>query len=142
MIKQEKGRAITMGRSQWHIIGRGKVGWHADAPNVRSSGGDIEPRVWHVDGSRMAPYQETAREGAPVYDAIDADYEAFARFVIRGPMVDCNLAPDEWDKLGHDDPLPKSLDSVGVERYVNLLRARVPGVRFGRVHNGEIEWES
>jgi len=30
---------------------------------------------------------------------------------------------------------------VTVTTYVRMLRERVPGVRFGTVHNGEIIWE-
>ncbi len=128
---------------EYHIIGRGLAGWHADGVNVRSSGGDIEPRTWWTDGHIIPPYQASAVEGAPVYDASEADVGAYSRFVISGPMVDAKLAGDGWSPLGgvYDPDGPRALDYVGVERYIALLREDVPGVRYGRVHGDEIVWE-
>ena len=117
---------------EYHIIGRGLVGWHADGINVRSSGGDIEPRTWWTDGHIIPPYQAQAVEGAPVYDAAGADVDAFSKFVISGPMVNPGVPDDQGSG---------ALDYVTVATYVRMLRERVPGVRFGAVHNGEIVWE-
>lgn len=133
--------------TRWHIIGRGKAGWHAhgldDSGNeTTSSGGDIVERQWWADGHMIPPYQASAIDGAPVYDAEDAPYDLYASWVYRGPMVNVAIDPDGWSKLGHNDDAPHSLDYVGVERYIRLLRETVPGVRFGRVRNGAIEWES
>ena len=118
--------------TEYHIIGRGLATWHADGINVRSSGGDIEPRTWWADGHIIPPYQAQAIEGAPVYDAADADIDAFSKFVISGPMVNPGVTADQGSG---------ALDYVTVTTYVRMLRERVPGVRFGTVHNGEIIWE-
>jgi hypothetical protein len=127
---------------RWHIIGRGDAGWHAAGVNVTSSGGSIEAFAWWHDDHRVAPYQESAVDGAPIYDAQDADYAAFSHFVISGPMVDPRLDPDDWKPFRHNDPEPHALDYVGVERYIAMLRVAVAGVRFGRVRGGLISWET
>jgi hypothetical protein len=133
--------AVQTTEAKWHIIGRGLVGWHAEGVNVSSSGGDIEPRTWWADGHTIAPYQAAAIDGAPIYDASGADVDAFSRFVIAGPMVAPELTPDGWNKFGHDGAEPRALDRVGVQRFIALLRERVPGVRFGRVVEGAIVWD-
>ena len=138
--------------TRWHIIGRGLVGWHAagltdlgqgkDRPGATttSSGGDLLPYRY---GATPCPgYAAEAVDGAPVYDASEADARAFSQFVIKGPMVSAALEPDGWTKFGHSENRPRALDTVGTARYVRLLRASVPGVKFGRVEAGAVVWEA
>lgn len=132
---------MTATRTQWHIIGRGLNGWHAAAPLVSSSGGSLDPYVWHGNGTQQPGYAREAIDGCPVYDASEADVSAFSRFIISGPMCEPALPADGWRKFGHDDDEPKSLDTVGVGRYLAMLRAAVPGVRYGIIHGGEVVWD-
>ena len=75
-----------------------------------------------------------------VYDASEADSDAFAHLIFGGPMVNPDLPAYGWHKFGHDGDSPRALDDVGVGRYESLLRA-IPGVRFGRVVGGVVAWD-
>jgi hypothetical protein len=133
------------------VIGRGKAGWHAAAHNVSSSGGTL-------DG-----YLAQAAEGALVYDADGADYDAFSDLVISGPMVDPGLAPGTVRRftdgetaqamcgpgglegafkslaMAAQSPTYSGLDSVACDVYATLL-ATVPGVKIGYVRAGAVVW--
>ncbi len=122
---------MTTETREWHIIGRGLNGWHAAGINVRSSGGDIEPRVWWADGHTIPPYQANAIDGALVYDASEADIDAFSKHVIAGPMVNPALDTDEGTG---------ALQYVTVATMERLLRD-IDGMRLGHVQDGEIVWE-
>lgn len=150
-----------MSDQKWEIIGRGKAGWHANAKNVTSSGGDLNPYTYWT-GEKCSGYAKEAAEGALVYDAKDADENAFAALVISGPMVDPSLPPEAVNKFGGADaaaqmrpglagafgqladaaqsPTYSGLDYVGLGIYRRLLAA-VPGVKFGRVEGGIVVWE-
>jgi hypothetical protein len=98
-----------------------------------------------------------------VYDASEADYNAFVDLVIAGPISDPQLPPDAIVPFGAEQKqaalrmLPGlegafhrfaveaiaglgSLDRVGLGVYEGLLR-KVPGVRIGRVIDGSVAWE-
>ena len=135
----------------YSIIGRGKAGWHAAGHNVSSSGGTL-------DG-----YLKDARNGALIYDAHDADTDAFTHLVIAGPMVDPDLPPGGVRRFGDQDAAARmcgpggltgafktiatlaqdasysGLDYVACDVYETLLRA-VPGMKIGHVHNGTVVW--
>lgn len=140
-------RYCSLGRPgpSWGLIGRGLVGWHAAAVNVTSSGGHLDPEVWRTCGHITPGYAQQAPDGTPVYDASEADADAFAHFVIAGPMVNPALQGDEVHGImgfrGGADTEPRALDNVSVARYLRMLRERVPGVRFGTVRNGAVEWD-
>ena len=99
-----------------------------------------------------------------IYDAKDADPDAFTRLILSGPMVNPAMPP-----MGHDrfndryrlgtmaqglegafkalavetlsNPQYSGLDYVGVGIYRELLR-QVPGTKLGTIHEGgRIEWE-
>ena len=88
----------------------------------------------------------------------------FADWVYTGPMLNLNLQPHEIDHFGDKEMktllgmLPglqdgfkhiaaigmadiRSFDNVGLDVYLNMLRERVPGVKFGVVKNHKVEWE-
>jgi len=137
---------------RYGIIGRGKAGWHAAAHNMSSSGGTL-------DG-----YVAQAAEGALVYDADGADYDAFARLVISGPMVDPGLPAGGVHRFMDRESAARmagpggldgafqtlatlaqsesysGLDYVACDVYERLLRT-IPGVKIGHVRNGLIEWD-
>ncbi len=147
----------------WRIVGRGLAGWHAsgveEGNRVSSSGGSLEE------------YVAEAVEGAPVYDAEDADAGAFVHFTMAGPMDDATLPPGkvklfkEREKLAAMLPalgggfktigmmgLARepgegkyeglgSIDSVATDVWIEMLRRHVSGVRFGMVSGGRVEWE-
>lgn len=118
--------------NRWQLIGIGKAGWHANGVNVSSSGGTL------------GDYLKDAADGALVYDAEAAEYGPFAKFIIAGPIPAPELEPDGFQPLGGEDndpDQPRSLDRVGVARYIRLMRERCPGVQFGVVRNGQVEWE-
>lgn len=138
------------------IIARGKIGWHAegltkDGNRFSSSGGSLED------------YLKQAPDGTPVVDAIDADYGAFAKLVIDGPMLDLTLPKGTVSRFGKKDQetlammLPglgdafkviglgnlagfTSLDQVSLDIHLELKR-KIPGMKFGVVQNGKVEWE-
>ena len=149
---------------RYHVVGRGKAGWHAKGINVSSSGGDLENGVYWT-GAPTTGYRHQAVDGALIYDAKDADDAAFTRFVISGPMVDPSLDPEGVDRFGAEDRATAArmapsldgafgvlavmaqsdtfsgLDSVGVNVYRRLLR-QVPGIKIGTIRaGGIIEWE-
>lgn len=141
----------------WHIIGRGFADWHAQGickwGSASSSGGTLDK------------YAAEAADGAVAYDAHGADKAAFIAWTFAGPMADPTLPPDGARKCGADQRQVlagmapglsggfaalaaaaqsdtfSGLDSVGVELWAALFRARVPGVRFGRVAAGAVAWE-
>lgn len=146
------------------IIGRGKAGWHCDGTY-----GDDGRSRFSGSGGTLDSYAKEAPDGTPVYDADEADFDAFSQFVYRGPMVNPWLTAGMVEKFGEDDRkvllgmLPalqdgfrglaaatlaglSSLDYVAVDVYLQALRERCPGVRFGVVRkgaNGEarVDWE-
>lgn len=138
------------------IIGRGKNGWYADGHErgnkCSSSGGSLEN------------YLKEAEDGTCIYDAEDADYRTFADWVLKGPMLNTLLLPHEIDSFKDNDKktlfgmLPAlegafkglavialtdlgSLDYVGLDVYLTGMRARVKGVKFGKVLNHKVVWE-
>lgn len=141
---------------QWKVIGRGFNGWHAERKNCSCEG------RYRDDGGD--DFAREAVDGALVYDAKNADVNAFSALVIGGPMLDVGLEPDAIDSFSSQDrkaalemlpllgdgfkrwalaaqnPKCRSLDKVGVAVYEGLLR-QVPGIRFGHVLAGKIVWE-
>lgn len=135
----------------YKVIGRGKVGWHAQSESCSSSGGTF-------DG-----YVSKAEEGALVYDAEDADYGAFVKMTIAGPMLKLSLAAGQVQKFGELEREAMvrmapglggsaltiaamavcgltSLDFVALDIYEGLLR-NVPGMKVGHVRDGRVVWE-
>lgn len=124
----------------YQVIGRGFNGWHAEGLGASSSGGALEY------------YLADATEGALVYDASEADYDAFSRFVITGPMLNLSLEPFETRPFdGHDSLILEAsglkelaalggLDYAGIGLYETLLR-QVPGLKVGWVNDGNVFWE-
>lgn len=149
-------------KERFGVIGRGRVGWHAEVV-PRDTGGCITSGS--SQGGQFDEYVKHAIEGALVYDAASADYSAFAKMVIHGPMLNLRLAPDEYEPFGKaarallldvapsmdgsfqavaklaERPDFKGFDYVGVGIYEALLR-EVPGIRIGHVNNGAVVWES
>jgi hypothetical protein len=147
-----------MKQSKWGVIGRGKVGWHAAGMTEYHSYGSST-----ASSSRgsLDEYLKHAIDGCLVYDAENANYDQFVDLIIKGPLVDPNLAAEEHSALDREAaqrilpglggayvPLTKlalagftSLDKVGVKVYACLLR-NVPGVKVGWVREGKIEWET
>lgn len=140
------------------IIGRGKCGWHAS--------GISRWGTFSSSGGELAKYASEAPEGCPVYDAREADTDAFASLIISGPMVDARLSAGEIKPFGEKEKRAAlgmlgpgglsggyetlvamaiaglgSLDSVAPDVYIQLLREKVPGVRIGRVEEGRVIWE-
>jgi len=136
------------------LIGRGKVDWHSKGISngnwCSSSGGTLES------------YLKEADDGTRIYDAKEADYDSFASFVIKGPMVDPTLEPGQVSRFNEKKTilgmLPGlggdfktlgmmaladvcSLDFVAPDVYVQMLQEKVPGVKFGKVINHQIVWD-
>ena len=151
---------------KWQVIGRGKAGWHAKSLACSSSGGELEQRRYASGAVSPGPgYAAEALDGALVYDAEQADEAAFRDFVISGPMLDLHLPPGGVRRFGAEGRetarrmLPglagayrtlaavaqsesyTGLDQAGLGIWERLLRA-IPGVRFGRVRSGQVEWET
>ncbi len=126
------------------LIGRGQRGWHVSgksAPNCSFSG----------SGGTIEGYLSEAPEGCPVYDASEADAASFISFVVSGPMVNHDLASGQvsrWmapretrEDFGAVTEDLTGLDYVAVDVYLALLRAKVPGVKIGKVSGVGIAWE-
>lgn len=151
-------------RNVWHMIGRGKAGWHAsgimDGNKTSSSGGNLLPYMWTPTNEMQDGYAREAIENALVYDADEAPYDEFSKLVIAGPMFEALLG--EWEyELGILDHVHhilhpsdryaltieslkdlgiRSLSYIGVGIYEKLLR-NILNVKIGHVHNGECVWE-
>jgi hypothetical protein len=107
-----------------------------------------------VSGGTLESYLPDAIEGALVYDAVATDYETYAKHIISGPLLSCELGPDDIDRFSDGDTLARmapglsgafrgialhamttgcsSFDKVGIGIYERLLR-EIPGIRIGRV---------
>lgn len=114
------------------IIGRRKTGWFSEGIEEQS----VESSVCGVSllGGNLETYAKDAQDETPVYDAKDADNDAFTSFLREGPTLDVRAK---------DEPLKEHysvFDMVSINTYLALLR-KVPGVRFGKVMNGEVIWE-
>jgi len=153
-----------MTTTKWAVIGRGFNGWHAKGDGVSSSGGTLDGHTYWT-GAKVAGYAAEAVEGALVYDAENAEPNAFVSLVMNGPMVNPAIPPDAvhaFDQRGREslarmapalgggyktlaiaaqDDKFTGLDSVGVAVYERLLR-KVPGVKIGKVSNGAVIWEA
>ena len=137
---------MRYGETVYGVIGRGKAGWHATGKYWQGN------RWSHCSVSGMVGPDDHAgeAEGALVYDADAAPYDAFAHVVFSGPMADNTIpagmverAFGTWPRTFETyDPAspPRGLDSVAVDVYERILR-EVPGVRFGRVVSGKVVWE-
>ena len=126
-----------MNRPRWKIIGRGLVGWHAQSDNCSSSGGNIDPYVHKPSGEHCPGYAQEAEEGCPVYDASKANEADFITLTVRGPIVNTALedqGPAAYAYAG-------GLTYVPVAEYIRRVR-HLKGVRIGKVHNGQVVWES
>ena len=142
-----------MSDCNWSLIGREMNGWHASGLSsgnkCSSSGGNLES------------YLSEAKEGTSVYDASEANFEEFAKFVCNGPMCDVELPDGTIRRFGDIETLCKmvpgmsgafvpiaaqaiaeheqsgkkfsSLDFLSVDLYLALLRERVLGVKIGKV---------
>jgi len=122
-------------KENYAIIGRGKAGWHAQLKNISSSGGSLEK------------YISEAIENCLVYDADSVDYDIFWDSVVKGPMLDLNLSPNTVHKFienvvraPQSDENYNGFDKVGIEAFEKLLR-KLPGIKMGRVNNGQVVWE-
>jgi hypothetical protein len=143
-----------MSKDKYVVVGRGKAGWHASL----ISGGN----VCSSSGGTLEHYLADAQDEVFIYDASDAKYETFASFVFKGPMLDITLAPDEIDSFGDHKTLKSmlpgmsggmetlgamaltgltSLDRVGINVYLKLLKSFVPKTKFGIVKNHKIVWD-
>ena len=148
-------------RTQWKIVGRGKVGWHADGitsdgHKVSGSGGDLKG------------YREESGEGVLVYDAKEANDGDFVAMVYGGPICDPTLKDGEVHKFGDKVALAHmlpglggafatigvmallednenrigSMDMVSTDIYISMLKAKVRGIKLGRVNDKhEVIWE-
>lgn len=125
-------------RTDWKLIGRGKGGGHAsglsDGYATSGSGGTIED------------YAQQAKNGTPVYDAMEADDAAFIRHVYSGPIADPKLPAGTVGLfMGGSKPYSTTerigaLDTVSLDVYLWLLFRNVPGVRIGVVQSGAVQW--
>ena len=136
------------------LIGRGKSGWHScgfDRGNkCSSSGGSLEG------------YLSEAEDGTPIYDADEADFDAFSELVISGPMEDVSLPPGTISSSGDDATLVRmlpglqdgfatiaklklagytSLDYVATDVYLGML-AKIPGMKIGKVVGHKVVWNT
>jgi hypothetical protein len=146
------------------LIGRGNVGWHATTVGEPSPHGAAYTATGSSSGGSLQDYLKEAPEGTPIYDAEEADINAFTDFVVRGPMVKASLDKGEIHRFSQADKecllgmLPalggefqaigvlamagiSSLDYVAVDVYIQMLREKVPGVKVGKVVKSAVEWE-
>jgi hypothetical protein len=89
-------------------------------------------------GVQSRGYLEEAEEGCFVYDAqhLESDNDAavkFVRWVYQSPMVSAKLAPGEIESAG-------PLGFIAPDVWIKNLLDSVPGVRYGYVKNGRIDW--
>lgn len=144
------------------LIGRGLVGWHTSNVGKLSSDGQAYASTGSSSGGSLETYLKEAEDETLIYDADQADVGAFAHFVIAGPMVKASLAAGETARFGADKALENmlpglegsfatvgamalagfsSLDYVAPDVYIALLKAKVPGIKTGKVINHRIVWD-
>lgn len=148
-------------QDKWKVIGRGKVGWHADGltadgNKVSGSGGSLEGYLAESD------------PGTLVYDAEEANDVDFVAMVLAGPICDPTLKDGEVHKFGDKVALARmlpglggsfatigvmallednenrigSMDMVAPDLYIAMLRAKVAGIKLGTVNDQhEVVWE-
>jgi hypothetical protein len=135
------------------IIGRGKVGWHSD-------GVDQDSNHCSSSGAGLEQYLAEAENGTPIYDAEDAEPDAYADLVICGPMFRVDLPPGTVRKFGEQKTMARMLpglggsfatiaklsmagvgnmDYVAVDVYLELL-SKVPGIKIGTVQDHKVVW--
>ena len=143
---------------KWKLLRRGKAGWNVDGLDsmgnkVSGSGGTLENYLQECDDDTL------------VYDAQEADLGSFVEFVINGPMVDITLNTREVREFTADQrsALTKMLPGlagafnaiatmamvseagmlshVSLDLYLDMLKAAVPGMKFGKVKDNQIQWE-
>lgn len=135
------------------IIRRGKKDWSAD--------GITEHGTYSSSGAALDFYLAQAEDGTLVYDAINADYNSFAKMVYQGPMIKLDLPAGTTDSFKYSNVMKQmlpslggsfksiallslanfsSLDFVAPDVYLELLRKNVSGVKFGKVINHQIIW--
>lgn len=129
-------------KENWKIIGRGFAGWHAKSEICSSSGGRLLPYYY-----REIPcqgYLAEAEEGCFVYDASHLEPtkagDEFEKWIISGPMVELKLKPGEYSKVDPSAAGFSGFDFVALDIWVAELIRRVPGVKYGYVNVGNIEW--
>jgi hypothetical protein len=122
-------------KNRWGLIGRGFNGWHArDERGCSSSGGWLMPRQWY--GKEYDGYLRGAKEGCFIYDANHLEGNAalsFEKWVLEGPMVNLAFPPGTSEGMG-------SFGYVSLDIWIKEFIARVPGVKYGYVRGGEIDW--
>jgi hypothetical protein len=132
----------------YKVIGRGQASWHADAGMVEhgaiSGGGEYTTRE-SSKGGTLEGYVAQAVDGCFVYDADEADADAFINHVFKDPLVDVDLPAGCMRKaLSNEhiiaEPEVLSIDHVALDIFEATLR-RVPGMKFGRVVGGKVVWE-
>lgn len=157
---------------RYALIGRGVVPcWHADG-ECRWGDGPWNPVSASGAVSLEHYIAEGGRSGTLVYDAFEADHDAFASFVIAGPIVGATLAPGSAQPFGDHAAAAVmaphlggefrtialqalrndrrfgfgSLDRVAPDVYCRLLAEHVPGVKLGAVRGRRgayrVEWST
>lgn len=125
---------------KWKLIGIGFCGWHAKKKD-HSGVSDYK------DLKTLEFFAKEAEEGAVVYDASQANLNAYVDFMFKGPMIDFDLFGKEYELSDSNMDFSSKIggfsgfDFVAPELYLCLMREYVPGVRFGKVINGKVEWE-
>lgn len=141
-------------KTQWLVIGRGKVGWHA-------RGFDDDKNAVSSNGGSLEEYLKEAVVGCMVYDALNADHDAFIKYVYCAPILDLALKPNEVRHFQDHKVLTAilpalggafetigqiglnnigSIDSVGID-VMRALLAKIPGIRLGIVISGRVVWQ-
>ena len=146
------------------LIGRGMAGWHADSVGETPPEGERYTSTGSSSGGTLETYLKEAPAGTPIYDASECDFDTFAHFVMKGPMVRGTLGKGEVSRFTKEDKecllgmLPglsggfdtlavlalndlSSLDYVSVDVYLQLLQEKCPGVKVGKVYGGQVVWD-
>lgn len=127
---------------KWKIIGRGFAGWHAKSETCSSSDELLLP--YHYREIPCKGYLAEAEEGCFVYDASHLELtkagDEFATWIISGPMVNVKLKSGEYSKVDPSAVGFCGFDFFALDIWVAELIRRVPGLKYGYVKDGNIEW--
>lgn len=148
-------------RVTWKIIGRGRVGWHADG--VTADGNKVSG-----SGGSLEGYLAESGEGVLVYDAKEANDGDFVAMVYAGPICDPTLKEGEVHKFGDKVALARmlpglggafatigvmalledgdnrigSMDFVAPDLYMAMLKSKVKGIKLGKTNDKhQVVWE-
>lgn len=153
---------------KWKLIGIGFSGWHAkrknsscssyykDLATLESFVKDAEEGavVYDASNANLSAFVNFVSNGPMLdFDLYGKEYEIFSSDSRTAALSMCGPGglSGGFEKLVYIEAAQEiskkkiggfgGFDMVSLDLYLNLMREYVPGVRFGKVINGNVVWE-